>query len=627
MRIKDLKIKTKLFIGFGLILSLTLTLGIISYIKSMSYSRTAHHQIHNLNLTRFSLEKEVDHLLWSSKICNLLLNNEKELDVQTDPEKCGFGKWYTAFTKSDEFKHLPGKIRSTLLAMNDPHCNLHESAKKISDTWEQGNKEKYDACLEIYSNETQHILASVMDQFTTLFNLFDQENIVLEKKQATALRVMESSIVIILLISIIFGAIISIYISQEISSPIELMKNKLNYIAEGDLTQEIDIDSKDELGQLAQSLNSVCTQLRGMIRNIFIASEEIASASEELSSAAKQMSDSSENLASISNENSSAISQMNRNVQGVLHSIEDQTNSVNETSSAVEEMSRNVKNVYDDIEMQATFISESTQSVEDMVVSIKEVAKNSEKVSEISRQINIKATEGNTAVKESVEGMKDIAESSNQINNIIDVITNIASQTNLLALNAAIEAARAGDAGKGFAVVADEVRNLAEECGHAANEITELISKANEKAGKGVTLVESVDSIIGNMIFSIEEVAHLVEDVSVVTNQQAKGADGIAVQMEKINTISKTTLNAMQEQTKGIEEIAQASGDLARISQEINTAMNEQVSGSEQISLGVEQLSNIAHDNDEGSKQSLSTITSLAKQAQELDKLVSQFKV
>ena len=210
---------------------------------------------------------------------------------------------------------------------------------------------------------------------------------------------------------LILGVIISLIFARSISSRLRQSVDFASKIAAGDLTAAIDINQKDEIGQLADSLKDMASNLNKIL-------QEINSASNQVASGAQQISSTSQELSSGATE---------------------QASSTEEVSSAMEELSANIQ-----------------QNTE-----------NSQSADEIARKITSEASQGGEAVNETVSAMRSIAEK-------ISVIEDIARNTNMLALNAAIEAARAGDAGKGFAVVASEVRKLAENSGNAAAEITDI---------------------------------------------------------------------------------------------------------------------------------------------------------
>lgn len=172
-------------------------------------------------------------------------------------------------------------------------------------------------------------------------------------------------------------------------------------------------------------------------------------------------------------------------------------------------------------------LTASKSSLEGLVGSIKDMSFKLQKANEIATDVNSRAGKSNKAIKETVTAIKDIASSAEKIRNIIDVITTIASQTNLLALNAAIEAARAGEFGKGFAVVADEVRNLAEQSSTATKQITDIINDVNDKIANGVVLIEDVNSVMVELIGSVEEVTNLIEDVTKTTAEQENNANKV----------------------------------------------------------------------------------------------------
>ncbi|WP_318614687.1 methyl-accepting chemotaxis protein [Sporosarcina sp. YIM B06819] len=375
-----------------------------------------------------------------------------------------------------------------------------------------------------------------------------------------ALPILQRTILVIG-IALIVGAVFVIFITKSILTPIVRLKEQAITISEGDLTQEIEVKSSDEVGQLGQAFNSMQDSLRALIQNVEKSAELVVSSAEQLSASAEQTSE--------------ATKQVATSIQEVAHSAEVQTDGVGAAS----------------------------QSLADISVGVTQIAENSIKASELSYRATREAEIGGQAVTDTVNQMTSIHESvkesntitqslyerSKEVRSILNVITEIAGQTNLLALNAAIEAARAGEHGKGFAVVADEVRKLAEQSQRSATEIHAIVEGIQIDTESSVEIMERItENVQGGMTVSteaIEKFNHILQSMKEITPQ-----------MEDISATAQEVSSAVQEVTATTNDIASSAQGNAAASQQVAASSEEQLASMEEISTSAESLSFMAED-------------------------------
>jgi methyl-accepting chemotaxis protein len=328
--------------------------------------------------------------------------------------------------------------------------------------------------------EEQNVIDALVDAKLKQAKLTSDEN---TKLAAAASRLMIGLAIGGAVLAIIFGFIISTIISNPLRKGVLFAQA----VAAGDLTQKIDLDQKDEIGQLATALNEMVAKLSSIVGEVMTASDNVAAGSQELSATAQQMS------------------------QGATE--------------------------------QAASAEEVSSSMEEMASSIRQNTDNAMQTEKISIKSSVDAKDGGKAVTETVAAMKEIATK-------ISIIEEIARQTNLLALNAAIEAARAGEHGKGFAVVASEVRKLAERSQSAAGEISGLSTRSvaiAEQAGEMLTrmvpdiqrtaeLVQEITASSKEQDTGAEQINKAIQQLDQVIQQNASASEEMASTSEELSS-------------------------------------------------------------------------------------------
>ncbi|MBD8005662.1 methyl-accepting chemotaxis protein [Bacillus norwichensis] len=415
---------------------------------------------------------------------------------------------------TDEQKKLVEDFNSTFQAFNSAY---DESITAIIN-----KKSDYKSYIGGDLLSQQNKLIGIVDQLKEIDSAQAQETYKEAEDTYGSTKILASVIIIIvLLISVGMGLLISNVIARPLKQVVRLVEK----VADGDLTETTDIETKDEIGALARSVNTMVVNSRSTVQSIL-------SASENLSASSEQVAASIEEIASASTNQGNAAQTMN-------------------------ELFRE--------------LSEAINAVAENTEQAAELANKTVQIAQAGEQVVLSSVEGANAVDEQISNLE---QESNKIGEIIGVIDDIADQTNLLALNAAIEAARAGDQGRGFAVVAEEVRKLAERSSEATKQITEIIKGMQENTARSVKSVREGRSFTEQSGVAFENIIQMVNDTGNKVTEIAGASEEQAAQSVEVLTFIESISATTEEAAASSEETASAAQSLNDLAEELNTSVS-----------------------------------------------------
>lgn len=302
------------------------------------------------------------------------------------------------------------------------------------------------------------------------------------------------------LIGALSACAFGIWIAKRLSHQLSQVISVASAVADGDLTQDITVHGRDEIGQMMQALARMQSQLKETVNTVRLASDSIATGASEIATGNHDLS----------------------------YRTEQQAASLQQTAASMEEMSATVKANADTAGVANGLAQSAGQAAQD----------------------------GGEVMDQMISTMSEIAESSRRISEITNVIDGIAFQTNILALNAAVESARAGEHGRGFAVVANEVRTLAQRSAQAAKEIKSLIAASGERVQRGSDLVEQAGTAMDDIVSRVRRVSDLIQEINVATQQQSQGISQVGAAVSHLD-------QSTQQNAALVEEAAAAAGSLS----------------------------------------------------------------
>ncbi len=477
---------------------------------------------------------ETAHYKWSGNLSNALYAGT-EFTGSIDPTTCVLGKWLYGEAGTDDSKII--SLRSQLEPL---HKELHESATLVLDMLKDNPAEAqayYQDTIQSNLNVLVGLLDEVVEQGTNLSN----ESTAQMQKTIVIMHITSIvglSLALICLISLV------LYVLRKIVKPILMITRKSKPLQEGHLELDLNYKEKDEMGDLAETLEKSMGRIRTYVEDINRMMSQLSSGNFDVEVQEPFIGDFrsiEESLSSFTSSMSSVLANINHAEQKVSGNAAQLSGGAQALAQGATEQASAVQQLY------AT-LDELSKGAEDNV-------KTAAHAQENARLTGDQVTLSSHQMEDMVAAMEDISAASREIGKIIATIENIAFQTNILALNAAVEAARAGTAGKGFAVVSSEVRSLATQSDQAAKATKELIENSVQAAERGSRIVGEVSQTLNQ---TLELVMQSNKEIRVIAEAVEREATSIAQVTDGISQIS----SVVQTNSASSEESAAVSNEL-----------------------------------------------------------------
>ena len=507
MKLSNLKIGTRLWLGFGLVIALMIA-ALATAIGRMNGAEQRVDNILNDRYRKIALSTEIKYnvaLIHQHMRSAVIANDAAGVQRETEAMNAIRATNKGLLDSFDKIINVP-KAREIFTAIMRARAMDLSAQKELLAAVASGDAASAKQLLDGRVAETERAYVRLLDDMTQLqTGKMDEESRALLSEFAFGR---------VLMISLALGAfglamLMAWSSTRSITRPMGVAVGLARRVADGDLTTPVVVTSHDEMGQLMQALNSMNDSLASIVGEVRSGTDSIATASRQI-----------------------AVGNLDLSSR-----TEQQASSLQQTAASMEELTGNVRSTADNAR-QANQLADSASAI---------------------------AVKGGVVVSQVVATMGTISAAAKKISEIIGVIDGIAFQTNILALNAAVEAARAGEQGRGFAVVAAEVRSLAQRSAGAAKEIKALIGNSVESAQAGSVLVDQAGATMQEVVASVRRVTEIISQITAASQEQTSGIGQINQAINQMDGVTQQNAALVEEAAAASKSLSDQAAKLVGI--------------------------------------------------------------